>query len=71
MTDEKIIATIFINREAFFTRRTENVYSYYHIDEKWEEWIRCLDVSSLYPCINKYMIYTIRDPEILIGSNIP
>lgn len=50
-------------REAFFGRRTNAVTLYSNTSE--EEQIRYIDVTSLYPWVNKYGEYPVGHPEII------
>ena len=52
-------------REAFLGGRTGAVALYAHADESKEEQINYLDVTSLYPWVNKTATYPIGHPEII------
>ena len=52
-------------REALFGGRTGATTLYAHADEAKGETIRYLDVTSLYPWVNKTAIYPVGHPEII------
>ena len=52
-------------REAFFGGRTNAATLYHKAHEKLGEQIRYVDVTSLYPFINKYGKYPVGHPEII------
>ena len=52
-------------RDAFFGGRTEAVALYAQADETKEEQIHYLDVTSLYPWVNKTAVYPIGHPDII------
>ena len=54
-----------VPREAFFGGRTGAVCLYAIIDERLGELIRYLDVTSLYPWVNKTQTYPIGHPHII------
>ena len=67
MNDPNILHQIRSNREAFFGGRTECFRKYYKI--KPGQKIFYIDVNSLYPFINKYGIYPIGHPIVLVGDD--
>ncbi|XP_078364222.1 uncharacterized protein LOC144648571 [Oculina patagonica] len=52
-------------RDAFFGGRTNAATLYYKADESQGEQIRYVDVTSLYPWVNKYGEYPVGHPEII------
>ena len=52
-------------REAFFGGRTNAITLYSKVDKSKGEEIRYIDVTSLYPWVNKYAEYPIGHPEII------
>ena len=54
-------------RDAFFGGRTNAVRLWHEIDEDRGEEIRYVDVTSLYPTVNKYDEYPIGHPTIVIA----
>ena len=58
-----------VPREAFFGGRTGAVSLYAIIDERLGELIRYLDVTSLYPWVNKTATYPIGHPQIITNPS--
>ena len=54
-------------RDAFFGGRTNAVHLWHEIEE--EEEIRYVDVTSLYPTVNKYDEYPIGHPMIIVAPS--
>ena len=53
-------------RDAFFGGRTNALRLWHEIDEDQRKEIRYVDVTSLYPTVNRYDEYPIRHPTIVI-----
>ena len=52
-------------RDAFFGGRTNAVKLHHHVDESQGERISYLDVTSLYPWVNKTSIYPVGHPTVV------
>ena len=57
-------------REAFFGGRTNASCLYYKCDPTKGEFIKYLDFTSLYPWVNKFGIYPIGHPEIILNPSL-